>query len=166
MGYCSGSLAPRTLAPTKAPHFETLEAIEGGCPDGWDEDGEYDEGDLVAVVISDPRRILRGEEPPVKGSLRQKQDEALQLQKEETNIRKGVRAGSLAERELKEKQKKALTPSPKPTSQFCFSPTSSPSTSTSAPFTVSPSFSPTSSPTTASPSKSPTHSVRAPFYDL
>ena len=53
-----------------------------------------------------PSRILRGEEPPVEGSLRQKQDEALHLQKEETNIRKGVGVGSLAERELKKKKKK------------------------------------------------------------
>ena len=54
--------------------------------------------------------ILRGEEPPIEGSLRQKQDEALHLQKEETNIRKGVGVGSLAERELKKKKKKKKTP--------------------------------------------------------
>ena len=125
MGYCSGS-----LAPTKAPHFETLDAIEGGCPDGWDEDAEYDEGDFVAVVISNGFG--------------------------DTSEEGGTRRPS----------SQPITPTPKPTSQFCFSPTSSPSTSTSAPFTVSPSSSPTSSPTTASPSKSPTQNVRAPFYDL
>jgi len=33
-------------------NFVELDSI-GGCPDGWDENEEYQEGDLVAVVISD-----------------------------------------------------------------------------------------------------------------
>lgn len=84
VGYCSG-----TIAPTKAPHFETLDAIEGGCPDGWDEDGEYDEGDLVAVVVSDGF--------------------------EDTSDR------------TRKPSRQPVTPTPPPTSQYCFSPTSSPS---------------------------------------
>ena len=72
-----------------APHFETLDAIEGGCPDGWDEEAEYEQGDLVAVVISDGF--------------------------EDTSER------------TRKPSRQPITPTPPPTSQYCFSPISSPS---------------------------------------
>jgi len=119
VGYCSG-----TVKPTMSPNFETLDVIDGGCPDGWDEAGEYDEGDFVAVVVSEGFEDTSGR--------------------------------------TRRPSSQPVTPTLKPTSQFCFSPTSSPTTSTSSPSkgpSVSPSSSPTSSPTTTSPSKSPTQNV-------
>jgi hypothetical protein len=45
IGYCTG-----TITPTPAPTFDT---ISFGCPDMYSSSADYDEGDMISVVISD-----------------------------------------------------------------------------------------------------------------
>jgi len=45
VGYCTG-----TITPTPAPTFDT---ITFGCPDVYSSSADYDEGDMISMVISD-----------------------------------------------------------------------------------------------------------------